>query len=34
MQIFSTIEASKRLKVGQEGTLDLQQYVLFKRNFR
>ncbi|GLI62827.1 hypothetical protein VaNZ11_005578, partial [Volvox africanus] len=33
-QIFSTIENSKRLKDGQEGQLDLQSYVEFKRNYR
>ncbi|GFR51586.1 hypothetical protein Agub_g14007 [Astrephomene gubernaculifera] len=33
-QIFYTIENSKRLKDGQEGALDLQSYVEFKRNYR
>ncbi|GLC57759.1 hypothetical protein PLESTB_001261700 [Pleodorina starrii] len=33
-EIFSTIENSKRLKDGQEGQLDLQSYVEFKRNYR
>ncbi|GFR51631.1 hypothetical protein Agub_g13986 [Astrephomene gubernaculifera] len=33
-QIFSTVENSKRLKDGQEGALDLQSYVEFKRNYR
>jgi hypothetical protein len=28
------MEATRRLKAGEEGTLDLQQYVLFKRNYR
>ena len=33
-QIFCTVENSKRLKDGVEGTLDLQSYVEFKRNYR
>ncbi|KAG2486667.1 hypothetical protein HYH03_014722 [Edaphochlamys debaryana] len=33
-QIFCTQEASKRLKDSQEGGMDLQAYIEFKRNFR
>ncbi|KAG2486668.1 hypothetical protein HYH03_014723 [Edaphochlamys debaryana] len=33
-QIFCTNEASKRLKDSQEGGMDLQAYIEFKRNFR
>lgn len=33
-QIFCTVENSKRLKDSQEGGMDLQAYVEFKRNYR
>ncbi|KAG2487340.1 hypothetical protein HYH03_014056 [Edaphochlamys debaryana] len=33
-QVFCTSEASKRLKDSQEGGMDLQAYIEFKRNFR
>ncbi|KAG2482503.1 hypothetical protein HYH03_018578 [Edaphochlamys debaryana] len=33
-QIFCTQEASKRLKDSQDGGMDLQAYIEFKRNFR
>ncbi|KAG2484238.1 hypothetical protein HYH03_016973 [Edaphochlamys debaryana] len=33
-QIFCTNEASKRLKDSQEGGMDLQAYIEFKRNYR
>ncbi|KAG2497227.1 hypothetical protein HYH03_004816 [Edaphochlamys debaryana] len=33
-QIFCTGEASKRLKDSQEGGMDLQAYIEFRRNFR
>ncbi|GFR46156.1 hypothetical protein Agub_g7683, partial [Astrephomene gubernaculifera] len=33
-QVFCTNEASKRLKDSQEGGMDMQAYIEFKRNFR
>ncbi|KAG2497251.1 hypothetical protein HYH03_004835 [Edaphochlamys debaryana] len=33
-QIFCTSEASKRLKDSQDGGMDLQAYIEFRRNFR
>ena len=34
LQIFCTGEASKRLKDSQDGGMDLQAYIEFRRNFR
>ena len=33
-QIFCTGEASKKLKDSQDGGMDLQAYIEFRRNFR